>query len=141
MALFEDKGFDATDLAALVGAHATSKSFFETPTGQGDIGLPQDSTPGIWDVKFYSETTNPPEGVFVFPSDLALSQHSVVGPQFASFVNRQGRWNAFFVAALTKMSLLGVPGGSDNLTDCTSFIPTGTKKRDIRAAPINARAI
>jgi L-ascorbate peroxidase len=137
--LFQNKSMNARELAALVGAHATSRSFHQTPPGRGDIGLPQDSTPGVWDVNFYAETTNPPEGVFVFDSDLALSQHAVVGPEFNAFVGRQGRWNAAFVRAMTKMSLFGVPGGSANLTDCTEFIPQGTRKRDIRSAPINDR--
>ena len=131
---------DAADLAALLGAHSTSKAFHMPPQGVGDQGRPQDSTPGIWDVKFYSETTNPPDGIFVIPSDKNLSSHPVVGPQFSGFVNRQGKWNAFFIRALTKMSLFGVPGGSANLVDCTSAIlGTGTSKRDIRAAPINDR--
>jgi len=40
---------------------------------------------------------------------------------------------------MTRMSLLGVPGGSANLIDCTNALPAGTKKRDVKAAPINDR--
>lgn len=139
--LFQNKTITARELAALIGAHATSKSFHQTPAGRGDIGLPQDSTPGIWDVKYYSETTNPPKGVFVFDSDIALAKHPVVGPEFANFVNRQGLWNAFFALAMTKMSLFGVPGGSDDLTDCTEYIPIGTvpSKRDLQSGPGHGR--
>jgi hypothetical protein len=43
-ALFQDKGFDARDLATLLGAHSTSKQFF---VDMAQAGKPQDSTPGI----------------------------------------------------------------------------------------------
>jgi L-ascorbate peroxidase len=88
-ALFQDKGFDAVDLAALVGAHTTSKQFFVDTT---QAGKPQDSTPGIWDVKFYGETVQnpPPAGNFRFPSDLNLANQAQVGKEFKGFVNNQG---------------------------------------------------
>ena len=44
---------------------------------------------------------------------------------------------------MTKMSLLGVPSGSDpkkNLINCTGVIPKSTvTKREIKVAPINDR--
>ena len=48
--LFQDKGFSARDLAALLGAHSTSKANFQTANGV-PAGSPQDDTPGLWDVK------------------------------------------------------------------------------------------
>jgi len=39
---------------------------------------------------------------------------------------------------MVKMATLGVPGGIRNLTDCTSALPRGTLKRDIKAAPMGA---
>ena len=138
--LFLAKGIKEDELAALLGAHTTSKSFHQTPVGLGDQGFPQDSTPGIWDVKYYSDTTNPPAGVFVFDSDKNLAAHPVVGPKFKGFVNNPGKWNSAFGSALTKMSLFGVPGGKQNLQDCTKVVPQGTSKRDIKAAPVNNRA-
>lgn len=131
--LFQAKGFSAEDLAALVGAHSTS-----TNVAQGNIPVngPQDTTPGIWDTKFYGETTNPPAGVYPFASDVALAAHPVVGPQFAGFVNNQGKWTGKFADAMLRMSLLGVPGGvnpSKNMIDCTSVIPSSTSvKRDMK---------
>jgi len=139
--LFQNKGFDAVDLAALLGAHSTSKAF-----KQDDIpaSTPQDSTPGVWDVKYYQETLTPPTGVKPFASDVSLAAHPQVGKEFKGFVNNQGKWTGKFADAMLKMSLLGVPGASDpkkKLIDCTDFIPKGTSiKRDIRAAPINDRA-
>lgn len=43
--LFQDKGFDAVDLAALLGAHSTSNQFNFNTSAEA-YGLPQDSTPG-----------------------------------------------------------------------------------------------
>ncbi|RDW64717.1 peroxidase-6 [Coleophoma cylindrospora] len=137
-ALFQAKGFSAVDLAALLGAHSTSRAF-----GQTSIGIPsgcaQDSSDGIWDVKYYSETTltNPPAGVCPFPSDVNLAKHAVVGKEFAGFVNNQGKWTGKFADAMLRMSLLGVPGGSSKLIDCTNVIPKSTSnKRDMKMAPI-----
>ena len=81
-ALFTAKGISAPELAALMGAHTTSRSFHQTPVGQGDAGLPQDSTPGIWDVNYYAETLSPAPGTFVFESDKNLANDATVGKEF-----------------------------------------------------------
>ncbi|KAF2490034.1 heme peroxidase, partial [Lophium mytilinum] len=95
-ALFQDKGFDAVDLAALLGAHSTSKQFHVDPSKAGQA---QDSTPGRWDVKYYSDTLNPPANVFVFPSDTALANQTSVGKEFKGFVNNAGKWSGKFADA------------------------------------------
>lgn len=139
-ALFQKKGFNAVDLAALLGAHSTSKAF-----GQSDItsGTPQDSTPGLWDVKYYQETYTPPTGVKPFASDVSLAAHPQVGKEFQGFVGNQGKWTGKFADAMLKMSLLGVPGGTDpskKMSDCTGVIPKGTSsKREMKGMPINDR--
>ena len=51
--LFADKTFSSTDLVALIGAHTAAKQFFVDPALAGE---PLDSTPGVWDVEFFSET-------------------------------------------------------------------------------------
>lgn len=135
--LFQAKGFSAVDLAALLGAHSTSKAF-----GQSDIpsGGQQDSTPGVWDTKYYQDTLTPPAGVYPFTADKNLAAHAVVGKEFKGFVGNQGKWTGKFADAMLKMSLLGVPGGSSNLIDCTNVIPKGTSvKREMKGAPINDR--
>lgn len=55
ISLFEDKTICPDDLAALVGAHSTSAQDIVDPAR---AGAPQDSTPGVWDVKFYTETVD-----------------------------------------------------------------------------------
>jgi manganese peroxidase len=138
--LFQDKGFSAVDLAALVGAHTTSKAFVHTP--QVPVGGAQDSTPGTWDVNFYQETYTPPAGVYRFDSDIALSDpKKAVGKEFQGFVNNQGKWTGKFADAMFRLSVLGIPAADQaKFIDCTSALPKGTKKRDVKAAPINDRA-
>jgi hypothetical protein len=137
--LFTDKGFDDRDLAALLGAHSTSNQFnFDTKPGRA--GLPQDSTPGVWDVKYYAETLNPPKGVVVFPSDSKLANYKKVGEEFKGFVGNQGKWGGKFADALLKMSLFG-RSGTSGLTDCTNALPRSTNaKRDVRVSnPFHSR--
>jgi hypothetical protein len=61
-------------------------------------GLPQDSTPGVWDVVFYNETAReePPPGVLRLPSDQALSRYPAAQESwqaFASSADGQTVWN------------------------------------------------
>lgn len=124
--LFLAKGVPAKDLAALIGAHSASKSFHQTPVGVGDIGSPQDSTPGIWDVNFYSEVTSPKPGDFIFDSDKNLAANPVVGPEFQGFVGNQGKWKSDFASAMYKMSLFGLDPKAP-LQDCTGVLPPEIK--------------
>lgn len=119
--LFEDKTISAFDLAALVGAHSTSS---QDVVDANFAGAPQDSTPGVWDVAFYSETTDPnaPSAIFKFPSDVALSADPRTQNSFLFFGNDpdgQTAWNDDFARAYVRLSLLGVPN-IDELVECTS---------------------
>ncbi|KAK7509751.1 heme peroxidase [Phyllosticta citriasiana] len=139
--LFQEKGFSAADLAALIGAHSASRAFAQEQNGIPSGG-PQDSTPGQLDVKYYSETYNPPEGVYRFDSDINLSQRNTsVGSVFQSFVGAHGKWAAAFVGPAAQLSVLGIPAETvAGFVDCTGALPSGTSaKRDIRARPINDR--
>ncbi|KAG9833015.1 heme peroxidase, partial [Aureobasidium melanogenum] len=140
--LFLDKGFSARDLAALIGAHSTSKAFTQQANGIPSGGQ-QDSTPGKWDINYYAQVNNPPAGVYRFQSDINLSNASTtVGKQFQGFVGNQGKWTSSFADAMARLSVLGIPASTQaNFIDCTNALPQGTSsKRDIRAAPINDRA-
>ena len=123
-ALFTDKGFSARDLAALIGAHSTSVASFEARNGI-PMGTPQDTTPGVWDVNYYSETIQPPAtGMARFDSDVNLSNASTtVGKQFVSFVGAQAAWGASFSSAWQAMSTLGIPRATRlALGDCTALV-------------------
>lgn len=118
--LFANKGISAAELIALVGAHSSSKQFHVDDT---QVGAPQDDTPGEWDVDFYADTTSKPAGVFVFASDAALAADPQTSATFQGFVGKQGKWNAAFTPAMTKLGLLGVEGGSTGMVDCTAAVP------------------
>ncbi|KAF2026869.1 heme peroxidase, partial [Setomelanomma holmii] len=135
--LFRDKGFNEVDLAALLGAHSTSNQF-NFNTSADAVGKPQDSTPGVWDVKYYSDTLKPPQGVVVLPSDTKLAVHQQVGKEFSGFVNNQGKWNGKFAYAMGKKALFG-SGGTNGLVDCTGALPRATNaKREMRGMPLFA---
>jgi hypothetical protein len=91
---FVAKGFTAEDLAALIGAHTTSKQSFVHPA---EANLAQDTTPGIWDVNYYRETIDG-DAPFTFQADKNLAKHPIVGPQFRRFVDNQFGWNIANVA-------------------------------------------
>ena len=56
---------------------------------------PQDSTPGQWDVAYYSQTDSHPKGVYSFESDINLSNpNSTVGQVFQGFVNSQSEFRS-----------------------------------------------
>jgi hypothetical protein len=93
--LFEDKTIKPNGLAALVGAHTTSQQRFFEPAKAFD---PQDSTPGVWDNLFYSQTVqnNPPQRVVKFTSDEVLSTHPRIKDEWKAFTDPstgQAHWN------------------------------------------------
>lgn len=91
ISLFKAKTINTHGLVALLGAHTTSQQHFVDVSRAGD---PQDSTPGVWDVKFYNETMNTaPKRVFKFPSDVVISQHPDARPEWIKFANDQEHWN------------------------------------------------
>ncbi|KAI0009346.1 peroxidase [Xylariaceae sp. FL0662B] len=124
MRLFRDKTISPHALVALVGAHTTSQQRTVDAARGGD---PQDSTPGVWDVLFYGETTGAsaaPPRVFHLPSDVALSQHSTTSDEWGSFAGSGGQehWNQDFARAYIRLSMLGV-NNINNLTECTKVLP------------------
>jgi hypothetical protein len=156
--LFLDKGFSATELAALIGAHTTStgtsfsgsryqfhslttRPAFNQAANGVPVNGPQDSTPGKWDINYYAETYNPPAGVSRFASDVNLSmKNTTVGKQFQGFVGQAGKWNSAFAAAMAKLSVLGIASSAQgNFADCTGYLPSGTSAKMIRSAPIANR--
>ncbi|KAM0713564.1 hypothetical protein Q7P37_010526 [Cladosporium fusiforme] len=128
--LFVDKGFNAAELAALLGAHSTSTAFKQAANGI-PVGGAQDSTPGKWDINYYAETYKPPTNVYRFDSDINLANKTTtVGKQFSGFVGQTGKWQSAFANAMLKMSLLGIPSSAQsNFADCTNFLPAGTKAK------------
>lgn len=122
--LFDDKTIGVKDLISLIGAHSVATQRFVDPS---KAGQPLDSTPGIWDVKFYGEALQktPPSGVFRLPSDNAFANDNATVTGFKVFSDPnigQATWNAFYATAYVRMSLLGV-NNINLLTDCTKVLP------------------
>jgi hypothetical protein len=128
--LFASKGFSAIDLAALIGAHTAARQRVTDPS---QAGKTLDSTPGVWDNKFYSETIKN-KAPFTLQSDKNIQTNPLTAVPFASFAASQSLWSAAFVPAMVKMSMMGVTGAS--LVDCTSALPGGSAKRDVKKAPL-----
>ncbi|KAK2021878.1 peroxidase [Colletotrichum zoysiae] len=123
--LFENKTIRAHGLTALIGAHTTSQQRFVDPSRAGD---PQDSTPGVWDVKFYKETLgSAPARVFKFASDVVLAKDPRISAEFQAFAGQGGQshWNEDYAREYIRLSLLGV-GNINNLTECTKALPART---------------
>ncbi|GAB7345491.1 hypothetical protein MBLNU457_3813t2 [Dothideomycetes sp. NU457] len=125
LGLFANKTINTHGLVALVGAHTTSQQHFVEPLRAGD---PQDSTPGVWDVKFYAETTgSAPPRVFKFPSDVKLSQHQSAQTEWTKFANEQSHWNDDYAREYIRLSLLGV-NNINGLTECSHVLPPVSTK-------------
>ncbi|EFQ34364.1 peroxidase [Colletotrichum graminicola M1.001] len=123
--LFENKTIKAHGLTALIGAHTTSQQRFVDPNRAGD---PQDSTPGVWDVKFYKETLgSAPARVFKFASDVVLAKDPRISAEFQAFAGPGGQshWNEDYAREYIRLSLLGVDNIND-LTECTKALPART---------------
>lgn len=125
--LFRAKTIQPFGLAALLGAHSTSQQRFVDPARFGD---PQDSTPGVWDTAFYSETLGrAPPRVFKFHSDIVLSEDPRIYPEFRAFAGPGGQehWNNDYAREYVRLSLLGVYN-INNLTDCTWVLPRAIRR-------------
>lgn len=144
--LFRNKTIAPHGLTALVGAHTTSQQFFVDPGRAGD---PQDSSPGVWDVLFYSQVLDPratPPRVFRFESDINLSRAPETTGEWLNFANNgQDDWNEVSPIELQGTSTLPrrlckLTNGKDyareyirlsllsvyvinNMTECTKVLP------------------
>lgn len=128
--LTASKGFTAIDLAALIGAHTTARQRFTDPS-QANATL--DSTPGKWDNKFYQETKSD-SAPFTLPVDKSIATNPVTTVPFSSFAASKSAWDVAFVSAMQKLSMLGVK--DDGLIDCTSALPGGSRKREIKRSNV-----
>lgn len=124
IALFENKGFTAEELAALVGAHSVSRSFAQQQNGIPLQGR-QDATPAAWDTEFYTEFRQGerPANTYPFDSDKNLAASNSTRGYFSTFAENKGSWDSVFSRAMEKMSLLGIPEEDRaGFIDCTAVI-------------------
>lgn len=135
--LFNNKTITFRDIVALIGAHTTANQFDFDPS---KAGQPLDSTPGIWDVKFYEENLLPesPEGVFRLPSDASFANDTASRVGFRTFANPdngQEIWNHEYSVGWVRLSLLGV-NKINHLVDCSGVLPA---KNDVGPIPRHSR--
>jgi hypothetical protein len=121
------KGFSPVDLAALIGAHTTAKQRTTNSSAPPEL----DSTPGTWDNKYFAETMKG-RAPFTLPSDRSIAKNPITAGPFAAFALSKGAWDFAFVNAMKKMSMMGVD--RRGLIDCTSALPGGSRKRDIKSS-------
>lgn len=106
--LFEDKGINPRELAALMGAHSVSRSFTAQRAGVPRGGEPsptiykqsnpntnilkgrQDTTPTRWDTKYFKQTQAKvaPRNVYRFDSDVNLANpNTTCGEAYTEFAD------------------------------------------------------
>ncbi|KAJ7623883.1 heme peroxidase [Mycena polygramma] len=119
---FADMGFSIREMMALMGAHSTAKQRF---VNTALVGETLDSTPDIWDVRFYSETqqATAAPGTFRLNSDVNFSHNATTQQDYNRFVGagKQNDWGREYADAHLKMSLLGID--QKGLTDCSEILP------------------
>jgi hypothetical protein len=127
IALFERKTIRPHGLTALVGAHTTSQQRFVDTTRALD---PQDSTPGVWDIRFYAETLNPnaPSNIFKFAADVKFSTHPRMADEWAKFASPkdgQDHWNDVSLrpsnVAVRRLTCAGLRKGIPSSLSSRSF--------------------
>lgn len=86
---FAAKGFSATELVALVGAHSAARNL---------AGTALDSTVDDLDTVFYSETADGTAPASI-PADINLSSASATSGDWTTFAGSLSQWQAVFVPA------------------------------------------
>ncbi|KAI1374366.1 putative class II peroxidase [Hypoxylon crocopeplum] len=120
--LFSAKTFTSSDLVALIGAHTVAKQRF---VDTSRTGASQDSTPAVWDTKYFSETIQGDNStILIFHSDKSISNYASTKAQFSAFAGMGGKalWSPAYAQAYFRMSLLGVNNLND-LTEITKVLP------------------
>ncbi|THV00251.1 heme peroxidase [Dendrothele bispora CBS 962.96] len=128
---FSDMGITVREAMALIGSHTCARQRFVDLAFANDTF---DTTPEIWDIRFYAETkrNDSDPGVFRLPSDLAFSHSSLTQDDYNRFVgslSTQEDWAREYADAHEKMSMLGQDVSA--LTDCTEIMPEAIHLRDI----------
>jgi catalase (peroxidase I) len=90
--LFAKKSITPAGIVALIGAHTASRGHISRDSEEVK---PQDTTPGIWDTKYFIEvsSSSPPADILRFNSDISLAGDPVTGPWFKKFGNNKGAWD------------------------------------------------
>ncbi|KAH7082183.1 ligninase LG6 precursor [Paraphoma chrysanthemicola] len=135
LAAFSAKGFSSDDVVALMGTHSVAVQVNDDPS---QAGKSLDSTPSVYDTKFYTETKDG-TAPYSLQSDKLLSNDTKTEQTWSNFGNSQDAWSAKFVDAWNRFAVIGNDVGS--LQDCSSLMPSSSsKRRRAMSMPMGARA-
>lgn len=103
--IFRNKTIGPGGLVALLGAHTASRQRQIQPEL---AGAPQDTTPGVWDTRYFTETlsSSPPSNIVRFNSDISVSTDPVTGPIFQQFASNKAAWDRVSHASQLFVKLL-----------------------------------
>lgn len=107
---FAAKTIGPGGVVALLGAHTASR---QTVIDPAQVGAAQDSTPGRWDLNYFSETINPatPSTIVKFQSDINIANDAITSPVWTQFKTNKAAWD-------TVRDLLHAPDRRTELTLC-----------------------
>lgn len=138
---FKAKGFSGDDVVALMGTHSVAVQVNDDPA---QAGKSLDSTPSIYDLKFYQETMDG-TAPYSLQSDKGLANNTEVRSSRRFVSNAEANtgqtqkkwkefadgdtsaWNTAFTDAWNRFSVIG--NDVDSLQDCSSIIPSGASER------------
>ncbi|KAF1360897.1 ligninase LG6 precursor [Lizonia empirigonia] len=123
---FAAKGFSPDDVVALMGTHSVAVQVNDDPA---EAGKSLDSTPSVYDLKFYQETM---DGIapYSLQSDKGLANNTETEKKWKDFADGDvSAWNSAFTDAWNRFAVIG--NDVDSLTDCSSLIPSGASERKL----------
>lgn len=93
--MFAAQGFSTRDLSALLGAHTAARQF---ATNIAQMGASLDSTPGVWDTLYYSQTLHG-TAPFSIATDTGMSHDGQASQYYQEFASNKTAWDASFSSA------------------------------------------
>ncbi|KAF1924512.1 class II peroxidase [Didymella exigua CBS 183.55] len=121
---FKAKGFSGDDVVALMGTHSVAVQVNDDPA---QAGKSLDSTPSIYDLKFYQETLDG-TAPYTLQSDRGLANNTETQKKWKEFADGDtSAWITAFTDAWNRFAVIGNDVGS--LQDCSGIIPSGASER------------
>ncbi|KZM24783.1 Manganese peroxidase [Ascochyta rabiei] len=121
---FAAKGFSGDDVVALMGTHSVAVQVNDDPA---QAGKSLDSTPSVYDTKFYQETLDG-TAPYSLQSDTGLANNTKTHEKWADFAAGDvSAWNAAFTDAWNRFAIIG--NDVNSLQDCSGIIPSGASER------------
>ncbi|KAJ4321698.1 hypothetical protein N0V94_002790 [Neodidymelliopsis sp. IMI 364377] len=125
---FAAKGFSPDDVVALMGTHSVAVQVNDDPS---QAGKSLDSTPSVYDTKFYQETMDG-TAPYSLQSDKGLANDTKTHEKWAEFAaGDMSAWDSAFTDAWNRFAVIG--NDVDSLQDCSSIIPSSSGEKRLAA--------